>query len=317
MTRLPSQWSYMCEYAIEHNEMADYMLGNGKYYWSGDKNRPGPVYPPSILKAIYTLYETDKESNVLEIFKAALLKLCKGTPYELMYGVIYFETHCRNEKAENSPFCFDSDFIESFLKTVGDRCENEEAELRGAKGNIWRSLVVFNNALIVKTNIKKGFLRSYSVWQAWAEQSIDISQIKDMLKGIDDYKIFGEPVDVKKVLRAYYDLDRQNPFGDTDSGDVLERKFFELLSGNNDDIYLSARYFVYQLIEEKNGNSSFKMDEEFKQKYIGKLTEICKTKWQEFKTETTIYGDNKWEALKKLNDILPDDLGFGKGFLKL
>lgn len=72
-----------------------------------------------------------------------------------------------------------------------------------------------------------------------------------MLKGIKDYQFFGIPVDVYKVLRAFYDLDRQNPFADRDSRVRLQRDFTALLNGDTDDMYLAARYFVYQLLEEK------------------------------------------------------------------
>lgn len=154
-----NNWDILCQYAITHNEM----IGKEKYYWSGNKNMPGPVHPPSVLKAIYNLYEEDKKSNVCEIFKTTLLELCKGTSSELKYSVIYFETHYRNEKVENTPFYFDNVFIDVFIKTVGDRCEKDERLLKNDDAQIWRILVVYNNALILKTNVKRGYLKSYSV----------------------------------------------------------------------------------------------------------------------------------------------------------
>lgn len=117
-----NSWDYKCEYAVIYDEIADFMLGNGKYYWSGDK-----------------------KSNVWETFKTTLLKLCKGTPSELEYSVIYFEKHCRNEKVENTHFYFDNDFIDLFIQTASDRCEKDEMILREDYAPIWRMLVVYNN----------------------------------------------------------------------------------------------------------------------------------------------------------------------------
>lgn len=311
-----NSWNYMCEYAVIYDEMADFMLGKGKYYWSGDKNIPGPVYPPSVLRAIYNLYETDKELNVLEIFQSTLLKLCKGTPSELEYGVIYFGTHCRNEKVENTSFCFDNNFIDVFMKTVGDRCEKDEKILRNADAHIWRIIVVYNDVLILDTNIKRGYLKSYSIGQAWARKASSLCQIKDMLKGIKRYEFFGIPVDVLKVLQAFYDMDRQNLYGDSDSKIRLQKNFTELLKGDTDDLYLAARYFVYQLSEENKNNASFRFDEEFKNNFIQELSEKCAENEHVFKTEITIYGDNKWQAFKELNDILLNEIGFRQGFLK-
>lgn len=314
--RFLNVWNDKCMYAVAHNELKDYMLGKGKYYWSGDKNIPGPVYPPNVLGAIYNLYEKDKKFNIQEIFKETLLNLCKGTPDELRYSVIYFETHCRKEKMNNTSFYFDDNFIDLFIKTVGDICEKNEKILKNDYAQIWRGLVVFNNALIVKTNVKRGYLKSYSIGQAWAEHAIGLCQIKDMLKGIKHYEIFDVPVDVLKVLQAFYDLDRQNPFADSDSRDIIQKNLNELLDENIEDLYLAAKYFVFQLLEEIKNNASFKFDEEFKNSFVNKLSEKCAENQHIFINEMTIYDENKWQALKELNDLLVNEVGFNRGFIK-
>lgn len=310
-----NNWDILCQYAITHNEMANFMIGKEKYYWSGNKNMPGPVHPPSVLKAIYNLYEEDKKSNVCEIFKTTLLELCKGTSSELKYSVIYFETHCRNEKVENTPFYFDNVFIDVFIKTVGDRCEKDERLLKNDDAQIWRILVVYNNALILKTNVKRGYLKSYSVGQAWAEQAITLGQIKDMFKGIKGYQFFGNPVDVLKVLQAFYDLDRQNPFADCDSRVRFQRNLYELLNENTEGLYLAAKYFVYQLLEEIKKNASFRFDEDFKDYFIKKVSEKCAENEYILKNEVTVCGENKWQAIKNLHDILIHKIGFKRGFI--
>lgn len=71
-----------------------------------------------------------------------------------------------------------------------------------------------------------------------------------MFKGIKGYQFFGNPVDVLKVLQAFYDLDRQNPFADCDSRVRFQRNLYELLNENTEGLYLTAKYFVHQLLEE-------------------------------------------------------------------
>lgn len=313
--RFLSVWNDKCLYAATHNELKDYMMGNGKYYWPGDKNIPGPVYPPNVVNAIYNLYENDKKSDILEIFEATLLELCKGTPSELEYSVIYFETHCRNEKVENASFYFDNKFIDLFIKTVGEICEKNEKMLRSDYPQVWRGLVVYNNALIIKTNLKRGYLKSYSAGQAWAEHAITLGQIQYMLKGIKHYSFFGIPVDVQKVLQAFYDLDRQDSF-DSDSRDIFQRNLNELLEENIKDLYLAAKYFVYHLLNETENKASFRFDEEFKNNFVKKISEKCAENKNIFINEVTVYVENKWQALKELNDILINEIGFKQGFIE-
>lgn len=112
------------------------MQGKGRYYWSGDKNTPGPVCPPGVLQAIYNFDKANKKLNLSEVFKTTLLELCKGSPSELERSVEYFEIHCHRERLRDTSFCFDNDFINSFIKTVGDRCEKDEKILRNADGHI-------------------------------------------------------------------------------------------------------------------------------------------------------------------------------------
>lgn len=158
-------------------------------------------------------------------------------------------------------------------------------------------------------------MKSYSVGQAWAAQAINLGQIKYMLKGVKRYQFFGNPVDVLKVLQAFYDLDRQNPFADCDSRVRFQKNLNELLNENTEDLYLAAKYFVYQLLEEIKNNASFRFDEDFKINFVKKLSEKCSENKNIFKDEMTIYGKNKWKALKKLNDILINEIGFNQGFI--
>lgn len=66
----------------------------------------------------------------------------------------------------------------------------------------------------------------------------------------------------------------------------------------------------------KKNNASFKMGKEFKNKFLKDLSEKCALNQECLKQETTIYGGNKWRLLKKLNDILLNDLNFKKGFIE-
>lgn len=58
------------------------------------------------------------------------------------------------------------------------------------------------------------------------------------------------------------------------------------------------------------------MGKEFKNKFLKDLSEKCALNQECLKQETTIYGGNKWRLLKKLNDILLNDLNFKKGFIE-
>ena len=153
-------------------------------------------------------------------------------------------------------------------------------------------------------------MKSYSVGQAWAAQAINLGQIKYMLKGVKRYQFFGNPVDVLKVLQAFYDLDRQNPFADCDSRVRFQKNLNELLNENTEDLYLAAKYFVYQLLEEVKNNASFRFDEDFKNDFVEKMSEKCVENECILKNEITVCDENKWQALKKLNDILIHKIGF-------
>lgn len=314
---ISGNWVRNGYYAITHNDVLDYMRGRGIYYWDGDKNVPGPVDIESVLEAFYELNTQHKELNVTKVFKKSLLELSCGTPADLELSANYFESQCVNEKYKITSFNLSSNFIKHFMKLLENRCDKEEDVLRHAKGYVWTGLVIWNNQLIIDTNIKKGFLKSYSAGQAWAHEAVgSMDDELRMLRGKGKYSVFGTPVDVHKVLQAFYDLDTQNPFADRDSRVRLQRDFTELLNGDTDDLYLSARYFVYQLFEEKKNNASFRMDEEFKNKFLKDLSEKCALNKECLKQETTIYGGNKWRSLKKLNDTLLNDLNFKKGFIE-
>lgn len=308
-------WIYNGYYAITHNEVLDYMRGNGKYYWDGDKNIPGPVDAESILEAFYELDKKYKELNVPEVFKKSLVELSYGTPDDLERSANYFELHCVHEKIGRASFNLGPEFISDFMESIGKRCDQEEDILK--KANVWGYLVSWNNRLIVDTNIKKGFLKSYSIGQAWANEAFgSLTDKLRMLKGEYKYSVFGTPVDVIKVLHAFYDLDTQNPIANRDSRERLEQPFTALLNGDTDDMYLAARYFVYQLLEEKKNNSSFNLDKKFKDKFLKDLSQKCNENKKQLKKENTVYGENKWQALEELNDTLLNELNFKKGFIE-
>ncbi len=90
----------------------------------------------------------------------------------------------------------------------------------------------------------------------------------------------------------------------------FQRNLYELLNENTENLYLAAKYFVYQLLEEVKNNASFRFDEDFKNDFVEKMSEKCVENECILKNEITVCDENKWQALKKLNDILIHKIGF-------
>ena len=90
---------------------------------------------------------------------------------------------------------------------------------------------------------------------------------------------------------------------------------FSLANGNEDDVILAAKYFVYQLLEEINNNASFRFDEDFKNIFVEKVSEKCAENECILKNKMTVCDENKWQVIKNLHDILIHKIGFKRGFI--
>lgn len=322
--------------AIKYGKMTDLMSGKGRYKFQNLIY--GKFDPFEILEWLYYFDMNDQllRIDIKKRFMDALNDFLKDESSvfktgDLYLASLYFVCQCMNEDCyKKSSFSLDAMERNHYLLFLRDRIYKNEEQLMKATTssgkNKWKEIGKCNKLLIEKTKCKVGFLTSKEFQLNYITTREELiyyalihNELTDLLWGKDIYYYESPPwntgpYNISEVLDNLYFWDKYYK-GKLSVKNLFADALFSLANGNEDDIILAAKYFVYQLLEEIKNNASFRFDEDFKNIFVEKVSEKCAENEYILKNEVTVCGENKWQAIKNLHDILIHKIGFKRGFI--